>query len=146
MKTSTITLAAAAILLAVACTSKKKSAANAPSAPAPTVTAPVSPAGTATNAVAVVKSKDGIYAPGSNELNALSMRYNDITPEHLNEGYKIYTKGACTNCHVAYNIYRYDEALWKRIVDDMAKRAMISDVEKDAVYKYVLAIKATQPK
>jgi hypothetical protein len=31
-------------------------------------------------------------------------------------------------------------------VDEMAIKAKISNEQKDAVYKYVMAIKATQPK
>ncbi len=84
--------------------------------------------------------------PGDEELAAIRLRYDEMTMEKLKQGHTIYTQGACVNCHGAVNIYNYGEERWKTIVDDMAKRAMISAAEKDAVYKYVLAIKATQPK
>lgn len=146
MKIIKITLAAFVILFIGACSSKKKPVSTVPAVAVSNTTAPTAPANPAVNTVVAVKPKNGIYPPGNAELNVMSMRYNDITLEHLNEGYRIYTKGACTNCHIAFNIYQYDEARWKHIVDDMAQKAMISDLEKDAVYKYVLAIKATQPK
>ena len=89
---------------------------------------------------------DGIHAPGTEELKAIQMQYNDITLEKLKEGHVLYTQGACIHCHTPQNIYDHDQAQWKSIIDDMALKAGISDVQKDAVYKYVLAIKATQPK
>jgi len=85
-------------------------------------------------------------APGNEELTAIQVQYKDVTLEKLNEGHAIYTQGACINCHGAKNIYWFGEAQWKEIIEDMAQRSNISDVQKDAVCKYVLAIKATQPK
>ena len=92
------------------------------------------------------KPADGINAPGAPELTALQMRYQDVTMDKLNEGYVIYTQGACIKCHNAQSIYMLNEEKWKGILDDMALRARISDAEKDAVNKYVLAMKSTQPK
>ncbi len=71
--------------------------------------------------------------------------YKDITMQTLTNGYSIYT-GVCTNCHGAKSIYSRPAATWPAIIDDMAQKAKITDAQKDAVYKYVLAIKATQPK
>ncbi len=67
-------------------------------------------------------------------------------PEKLKQGHAIYTAGACIKCHEAMSIYHFGETRWKDIIDDMAQKALIGDEQKDAVYKYVLAIKATQPK
>jgi hypothetical protein len=94
----------------------------------------------------VVKPSNGIYAPGQEELAAIQVQFQDATLDHLKQGYTIYSEGACVKCHAAENIYRFSEIQWKMIVEDMAKKARISDAEKDAVYKYVLAIKATQSK
>ncbi|HEX8517866.1 MAG TPA: cytochrome c [Bacteroidia bacterium] len=85
-------------------------------------------------------------APGNEELAALLPKYNDLTLGKLEEGHAIYTTGACIGCHGAANVYNYDEIQWKYIIDDMAARASISEAQKDAVYKYVLALKATQAK
>lgn len=121
MKATKITLIAIAILIIGACGSSKKIATTTTTKPA-----------------------DGIYAPGSEELTAIQAQYKDVTLEQLQEGHTIYTTGACIKCHGAKNIYKREEAKWKDIIEDMAKKAKISDVQKDAVYKYVLAIKATQ--
>lgn len=87
-----------------------------------------------------------IKVPGNDELTAIRETYKEITLDRLKEGHLIYTQGACINCHGAKNIYLYDNAQWKYIIDDMAKMAEITDTQKDAVYKYILAVKATQPK
>lgn len=123
---------AVAILVIGACKSKKNTVASAPPDPAP--------------ANAAVKSPDGIYAPGHEELAAIQVKYSDVTLERLNQGHVLYAYSACIRCHAAQNIYKYDEARWKEIIDNMAPKAQISDSQKDAVYKYVLAIKATQQK
>jgi cytochrome c553 len=91
-------------------------------------------------------SKDGIYAPGEKEVMSLQMQYPDVTLDKLKEGHQLYTLGACVNCHGAKNIYKRDESRWKSIIDDMAKMAKLTEAQTDAVYKYVLAIKANQPK
>jgi hypothetical protein len=87
---------------------------------------------------------NGIYAPGNDELAAIQLQFHDATLGQLNEGYSIYTEGACIKCHHANNIYNYTEVKWKALIDEMAPLAQLSGVEKDAVYKYVLSIKATQ--
>lgn len=90
------------------------------------------------------KPADGVYAPGNEELTALQVKYKEVTLETLSAGHQIYTT-TCTNCHGPMNIYRYPEATWTSIMERMAPMAKLTEVEKDAVYKYVLSIKATQP-
>jgi cytochrome c1 len=83
--------------------------------------------------------------PGKEELAAIQVHFSDATQEQLTEGYSIYTEGACIKCHQAKNIYAYTETNWKGIIDDMARMANISAQEKEAVYRYVLSIKALEP-
>lgn len=136
MKSNQLILIAITAIFITACNTTKKNA---------TSTNAVTPIAS-TNSLVFIKPADGIYPPGADELAAIQVKYNDVTLNKLKEGHYTYTKGACVNCHGALNIYQYGEAQWKSIIDDMAKRANISDAEKDAVYKYVLAIKATQAK
>ncbi len=139
MKTlKVILIAIIAGTILVACHSSKKSST---SAVASTTNISVPP----TN-FSVARSADGIYPPGNGELAAIQVKYKDVTLTQLEEGYALYTKGACINCHEAQSIYSYEEWKWIGIIDDMARKANISDTEKDAVTKYVLAIKATQAK
>lgn len=114
---------------------------NSSSSPAPVATAPVTPS---SDSYLFVKPSNGIPAPGKEELSALQLQYKDVTMEKLAAGHAIYSQGACISCHNAKNIYQYDQKEWATIIDDMAFRANLSEQEKDAVYKYVLSIKATQ--
>ncbi|MCW3085841.1 MAG: hypothetical protein JWP12_3207 [Bacteroidetes bacterium] len=141
MKNTKITFIVIPAVVMAACSPVKKSATSTASA------APVStPTPASDDYLFTAKRADGIYTPGDAELTAIQTKYKDATLDKLKEGHAIYTQGACTNCHNAKNIYELDEANWKNILDDMAQRTSISDTQKDAVYKYVLAIKATQPK
>ncbi len=147
MKTTGITLVAIVAIIIAACNTSKKSTTS--TASSTTSSAPVSATTTATTTapfLVMAKPSNGIYAPGNEELTAIQVQYKDVTLDQLTKGHAIYTEGACTNCHRAKNIYRHDVAQWKDIMDDMAQKAKISDEQKDAVYKYVLAIKAAQPK
>lgn len=91
-----------------------------------------------------VKPLNGIYAPRVEELTALKLKYKNVTLDKLNEGYSIFAKGECIKCHSPQNIYKRAETEWKDIIDVMAEKAKLSDTQKDAVFKYVLSIKATQ--
>ena len=87
-----------------------------------------------------------LFLPGDQELAAVQVQHKDATASQLKEGYELYSKTACVSCHEAKNIYKRPLERWKDIVDDMAQRAKITETQKDAVYKYVLSIKTTQPK
>ena len=100
-----------------------------------------SPAPVATTPAPAAKPSTGIYDPGNEELLAIQTRYPATTLEQLHTGYVLYAKGACINCHEAKAIYQYNHEQWKDIVDEMAAKARMSTSEKDAVYKYVIAIK-----
>ena len=93
-----------------------------------------------------MRSADGIYPPGNEELTAIQLQYKDVTLDKLKLGHSLYAESACISCHSAQSIYKYDTTQWINILDDMARKARISDEQKDAVYKYILAIKAAKPK
>ena len=150
MKTKISLIAIAAIVIAACSTSKKSSTSTATTTPAATTTQPTATTPSNNNSTpataTVAKSTTGIFVPGDEELVAIKTKYQDVTLDKLKEGHTVYTTGACVSCHNAKNIYRRPEGSWKEIIEDMAKKAQISDTQKDALYKYVLAIKATQPK
>jgi hypothetical protein len=141
MKKSKLTFIIIAALVIAACSSSKKIASSPASLPPAATTTELPP-----TPFLFAKPADGVYAPGNEELMAIQAQYKEVTLARLKEGHIIYTEGACTNCHGAKSIYERGEEQWKGIIDDMAQRANISDAQKDAVYKYILAIKATQPK
>lgn len=135
-------IAIIAIMIAACGTAKKSKTTVVPPFDPSTATVPTVPA----VPPVIEKPANGIYAPGAEELAALRQQYPDATMEKLQEGHLLYTESACVKCHEAKNIYVYNEVSWKNIIDDMAIKARISDEEKDAVFKYVLAIKAAEGK
>jgi len=58
-----------------------------------------------------------------------------LTPE-LAEGKELFVNN-CAKCHSLKNPNDYSPEEWKPILDKMAKRAHLSDAEKQKVYNYV---------
>ncbi|MFI5142142.1 MAG: hypothetical protein ACHQII_07280 [Bacteroidia bacterium] len=142
MKAKSVILISSAFVIFAACrTTKNNITTTTVTEPTPTI------ATTALqNSFEATKYTHGVYPPGNQELSAIQPKYPDVTLATLQQGYTIYSVGKCINCHGSKNIYKRSETQWKDIIDEMAIKANISDAEKDAVYKYVLAIKAAQPK
>ena len=138
MRPVTIYLAAIVLLAVGACSVSKKKVGDTTTAP------PVPPIATTTRMGPSVVSSTGIFEPGNAELTAIQARHKEVTMQTLQEGHKLYV-GVCTNCHLAKSIYERPEAAWPNILISMAKEANITDVQREAIYKYVMAIKATQP-
>lgn len=117
MTISKISIIALTAIIMAACGSSKKT--SAPSAAAPSI------------------------IPGDAQLTAIKAKYPDATAEQLKQGHSIFI-GACTNCHGQYNIFKRSEASWLHEIDDMSPKANLTAVEKDALTKYILAMKAAQ--
>ena len=82
--------------------------------------------------------------PGEAQLTAIKAKYPDATAEQLTQGHSIYV-GACTNCHKQKNIFKRTEAKWLHEIDAMSPKAKLTAAQKDALTKYILSKKATQP-
>lgn len=115
MTISKITIIALSAIIMTACGSSKKS-----STPAPSI------------------------IPGDAQLTAIKAKYPDATAEQLTQGHSIYV-GACTNCHKQKNIFKRTEAKWLHEIDAMSPKAKLTAAQKDALTKYILSMKATQP-
>jgi hypothetical protein len=145
MKTIKLTILTLTLILTACKSSKKSTTTSVASVPVATATTTANSV-TGSPPFTVGRSADGIYPPGNAELTAIQVAFKEETLDKLTEGYTIYTKGACINCHGAKNIYQHSMAEWKELVDDMSARAYLSPIQKDAVYKYVVSIKAVQGK
>ncbi len=152
-----LSILAIAVIIIAACNSTKKSSTSAASttstvksAATPTLATSTetlaTPAAPSSNMYLPMRPVNGSVPPGNQELMAIQKQYSEVTMEKLKEGHAIYSTGACIKCHGTDNIYNYSEARWASIIDDMAQRANITAEQKDAVYKYVLSVKALQPK
>jgi len=135
------TIVASLTLTIAACSVFKKNKTTPTTPPSTTLDATSS----IPNPEPVKKSKNGIIAPGNEELTAIQATYKEVTMQTLTNGYSIYT-GACTNCHDAMNIHSRTTQQWEHIIAEMAPKAKLTETQKDALYKYILAIKATQQK
>lgn len=126
-----IILSIAVVAIAVACSTKKSSTTStpAPSTPPPVATVPAAPATVATNPNEV-----------SEQLLAVAKtKFENASLEQLSAGHDLYF-GKCTNCHGAKKISKFPTENWPSIIDDMARKARISDTEKQAVLQYVTAV------
>ena len=85
-------------------------------------------------------SSSDALLPGDAQLKAIQTVSVDVTAQTLKEGYDIYV-GACTNCHGKKKIYKRTAAEWEKDVNRMAPKAKITDVQKDALWKYVLSMR-----
>jgi len=136
MNLKSIALGLAGLAIIVACNSTKKSTTS-------TAVAPATPTTPSTPAVAS-KPSNGVYAPGNDELVAIQTKFPDATLDKLKEGYALYAQGPCTNCHGTKNIYAGSDVHWKPVIDNMAEKARLTESQKDAVYKYVMAIRTAK--
>ncbi|MBP7808705.1 MAG: hypothetical protein KA163_05400 [Bacteroidia bacterium] len=83
---------------------------------------------------------EDLYTPGEAQLKAIQVKFADATAATLKEGYDVYM-GPCTNCHGKKNMYKHSEADWQKDINRMAPKAKITDVQKDALWKYVLSMR-----
>ena len=79
-------------------------------------------------------------APTDAHVIAAKTKFPDVTLDVLKKGHGIYY-GACTRCHGAKNIISRDEKEWTDVLNDMAPKAALLPAEKDAVWKYIMAVK-----
>ena len=82
-----------------------------------------------------------LYPPDETALTIIQKSNSNASMELLNHGFKLYTKGACINCHEARDINDFNNSQWGHIIDDMAIKANITSEEKNAVLNYIVSVK-----
>ena len=82
-----------------------------------------------------------LYPPNEAALTIIQKSNSNASMELLNQGYKLYTVGACIHCHEARDINDFNNLQWGHIIDDMAIKANITTEEKNAVLNYIVSIK-----
>ncbi len=92
------------------------------------------------------KATTGMEAPKAeatlaSKLTAVQAKYPDATLAELEKG-KAVSKKACVTCHNEKDYtLKTDEKMFKE-VDIMSKKAKISDEDKQALIRYVTALRA----
>ena len=82
-----------------------------------------------------------LYPPNEAALTIIQKSNSNANMELLNQGYKLYTAGACINCHEARDINDFNNLQWGHIIDDMAIKANITSEEKNSVLNYIVSVK-----
>ena len=82
-----------------------------------------------------------LYPPNEAALTVIQKSNSNASMELLKQGFKLYTKGACINCHEARDINNFNNSQWGHIIDDMAIKANITSEEKNAVLNYIVSVK-----
>ena len=82
-----------------------------------------------------------LYPPNETALTIIQKSNSNASMELLNQGYKLYTAGACIHCHEARDINDFNNLQWGHIIDDMAIKANITTEEKNAVLNYIVSVK-----
>ena len=82
-----------------------------------------------------------LYPPNEAALTIIQKSNSNASMELLNQGYKLYTAGACIQCHEARDINDFNNLQWGHIIDDMAIKANITTEEKNAVLNYIVSVK-----
>jgi len=147
MKTRLALFALTVIVVAACHTTKKTTSSKAETTAATTTVSPTPTVASTptTTVVKSVKTADGVYEPGEEELAAIQPQYKDATLAQLKEGYTLYAKSACISCHGTVNIYSYPKEKWFFIIPDMAYRAKLTPEQKESVFRYVSSIVAANP-
>ncbi|MFI5142090.1 MAG: hypothetical protein ACHQII_07015 [Bacteroidia bacterium] len=80
------------------------------------------------------------------QVEAAKTKYPDATMDVLQKGHDVYYGAPCTGCHGVKRIINFSQEELPGIIKRMARKAGISDEEKDAVLKYVIGVKLASAK
>ncbi|MDP1800470.1 MAG: hypothetical protein Q8L81_03910 [Bacteroidota bacterium] len=144
MKKTKLILPAFTVMIAIAiaaCHTTKKSSTTTETTSTPVATTTPTTTEPAKTSFSILS---GSSAPGEQQVTAIQMRNPGTTLEQLTKGHSIYT-GECAGCHRVFSVYDYTQEAWPAIIDRMALKAGITEGQKDALSRYIFAMKATQP-
>jgi mono/diheme cytochrome c family protein len=83
--------------------------------------------------------------PGETQLTALKAKVPEATMDDLKKGHNIFY-GTCTTCHGAKDVTGFTEDELQKTINRMAPKAKLTESEKDAVWKYALAVNLSSKK
>jgi cytochrome c2 len=65
--------------------------------------------------------------------------------DDLKKGHAVYYS-SCTKCHGAKDVTGYSEPDLKKVVDGMSEKASLNAADKEAVWRYALAVNLASKK
>lgn len=83
--------------------------------------------------IAACKTTTQIYAPTEANVN----KVEKASLEELNKGRDLYAS-KCGKCHKLYPVESRDARQWKEVLNVMAPKAKLTDVETDHVFRYLI--------
>lgn len=86
-----------------------------------------------------------IPEPTETHVTAAQTRFPGVTLTVLKKGREIYN-GPCMGCHGDAGIMRRDDKQWEDVLNAMAPKARLSPEDKDAVWKYIMAVRLASTK
>jgi cytochrome c2 len=90
-------------------------------------------------------AKTNTSEPTDAQLTALKTKMPAATMDDLKKGRSVFY-GACTNCHGVKDVTGYTEGDLQKVIAGMSEKASLSDADKDAVWKYALALNLSAKK
>lgn len=81
-----------------------------------------------------------VLVPTEKDVSAGSHKYPDLQLAQLNQGYTI-LQTQCTRCHKMYKPGDFAQSDWDMIIPNMAKKARLTDEEKDKLERYIVSKK-----
>lgn len=97
--------------------------------------------------VAACKTKKSTTTSADNSINydaqlaGIKDKFPDATVEELKAGNAIYS-GACTRCHGKKDVTKYTDEKLIQVIDNMSKKAKITDQEKQSLVKFAYGVRA----
>jgi hypothetical protein len=95
---------------------------------------------------AVVTNPTPLPDVSNAQVEAAKTKYPDATLDALQKGHDVYYGASCTGCHGVKRITNFSQEELPGIIKRMARKAGITDEEKDAVLKYVMGVKLASAK
>jgi hypothetical protein len=83
-----------------------------------------------------------LLTPDAKDEQIAKTKWADSDIKQLQAGYDTYTT-RCNTCHSLHKPTEFDESRWMKIMNGMAKKAKLSDVEKENTIRYILAKRET---
>jgi len=78
------------------------------------------------------------FMPTEKELTVAQKSWPNTTLEELKEGNTIY-RNDCSTCHKNFEVTRFGEAKWKKMIDIMAPKAKLTTEQKEKLTKFLLS-------
>ena len=93
--------------------------------------------------VALISCESTNYVPPVTAEMATTGKRKHVDVAKLNQGRTLFVH-RCIECHTLPALWHYTTNDWAQIVNDMSHRASLKPAERDAIFAYILAVRANE--